>query len=59
MSETGKEHGEWKCVGRARVSTSNPVVFATVDAPSEANWNMGWFAVAGRSSSIGTLITVW
>ena len=52
----GTANGRWKCVGRAEPSTSNPVISATVDAPSEANWNMGWFAIVGRVNPFGTSI---
>ena len=50
----GTANGSWKCVGRANPSTDNPVISATVDAPSEANWNMGWFAITGRIKPLGT-----
>ena len=52
----GTANGKWQCVGRATPSLDNPVVFATVDAPSAANWNMGWFAVMSRMNPIGTSV---
>ena len=50
----GTANGGWKCVGRTNPSMSNPVIYATVDTPSEANWNLGWFAVTGRTKPFGT-----
>jgi hypothetical protein len=52
----GTANGKWHCVGRADSSLENPVITATVDAPSEANWNMGWFAVTGRMNPLGTTV---
>ncbi len=52
----GTANGRWQYVGRANASLDNPVITATVNAPSEANWNMGWFAVTSRMNPLGTAV---
>ena len=54
----GTANGSWRCVGRAKPSTESPVIWATVHEPSEANWNMGWFAVTGRIDPLGMTVII-
>ena len=54
----GTANGSWRCVGRAKPSTERPVIWATVHEPSEANWNMGWFAVTGRIDPLGMTVII-
>ena len=54
---SGTAHGGWKFVGKAKPSTTWPVVPASVGAPSAENWNMGWFAVVARKYPFGLTVT--
>ena len=54
----GTANGEWRLVGRAKVRKGWPVVPARVLAPSDANWNLGWFAVVGRVNPFGNTLIV-
>ena len=54
----GTADGKWRLVGRAAPSTSWPVVPAEVAAPSAANWNMGWFAITGRTKPFGSTLSI-
>ena len=54
----GTAAGRWTCVGRAEPSTDNPVISAAVAAPSAANWNMGWFAITGRTKPFGSTLSI-
>ena len=44
----GTANGKWRKVGYRAISADNPVVVTRSFAPSEANWNLGWFAVVAR-----------
>ena len=47
----GTANGKWTTVGRlANPDSKWPVVPARVDAPSPADWNLGWFAIIDRST---------
>ena len=51
----GTANGQWKSIGHtSNISTNNPVISCSLSAPSEANWNMGWFAIIGRVNPRGT-----
>ena len=54
----GTADGEWKYVGRANASATNPLISAKVSAPSAGNWNMGWFAVTGRINPMGMTVII-
>ena len=54
----GTANGKWRLVGRAKVRKGWPVVPARVLAPSDANWNLGWFAVVGRVNPFGNTLIV-
>lgn len=54
----GTATGKWTCVGRAEPSMANPVISAAVAAPSAANWNMGWFAITGRTKPFGSTLSI-
>ena len=52
----GTATGKWRLVGRAAKSGEWSVVPAKVSEPSVANWNLGWFAVVGRTQPLGMTI---
>ena len=57
----GTANGRWRSV--AHTSTSNisidsPIIDCGLGAPSEANWNMGWFAIIGRAQPFGTTFLI-
>ena len=54
----GTANGKWQLVGHAKVRKGWPVVPARVLAPSDANWNLGWFAVVGRVNPFGNTLIV-
>jgi hypothetical protein len=54
----GTANGRWRLVGRTSVRKGWPVVPASVSAPSEENWNLGWFAVVGREKPFGSMFIV-
>ncbi len=55
----GTANGKWTTIGRlANPDPKWPVVPAHVDAPSSADWNLGWFAVIDRSTPFSTTIYV-
>jgi hypothetical protein len=54
----GTEGGKWRLVGRTRPRKGWPVVHATVSEPSEANWNLGWFAIVGRTRADGCMMII-
>ena len=53
----GTANGKWMTIGRlVNPNPKWPVVPAHVDAPSSADWNLGWFAVIDRSTPFSTTI---
>ena len=56
LRHDGTADGRWQKIGRAAPSTNNPVVVSRSFSPSSENWNMGWFAIAGRMNPIGTAV---
>ena len=56
LRHDGTADGKWQKIGRADPSTNNPVVVSKSFTPSSENWNMGWFAIAGRINPYGTAV---
>jgi len=55
----GTANGQWKRTGkRAEPSTTMPVVSTGNFAPSSENWNLGWFAIVGRTQPFGMVLSV-
>ena len=53
----GTANGKWKRTGgRAEPSTTMPIVSSGSFAPSSENWNLGWFAIVGRTKPFGTTV---
>ena len=45
----GTAGGSWRRVGTAEPSAASPLITASTISASEATWNIGWFAIVGRS----------
>ena len=56
LRHDGTADGKWQKIGQAAPSTNNPVVVSRSFTPSSENWNMGWFAIAGRMNPVGTAV---
>ena len=53
----GTANGKWVRNGKkAEPSTTMPIVSSGSFAPSSANWNLGWFAIVGRTKPFGTTV---
>ena len=50
----GTANGKWeRCGKKAQPDTAMPIVSSRSFAPSSENWNMGWFAIVGRTKPFG------
>ena len=51
----GTANGKWVKTGkRAEPNTTMPIVSTGNFGPSAENWNLGWFAIVGRTKPFGT-----
>ena len=55
----GTANGTWVRTGKkAEPSTTMPIVATGNFAPSSETWNMGWFAIVGRTRPFGTAFSI-
>ena len=55
----GTVNGKWVRTGKkAAPSTTMPIVSTGNFTPSSENWNLGWFAIVGRTKPFGTTLSI-
>ena len=55
----GTANGKWVRTGKkAEPSTAMPIVSTGNFGPSSENWNLGWFAIVGRTKPFGTAFSI-
>ena len=55
----GTANGKWmRTGGRAEPNKAMPIAATGNFEPSSENWNLGWFAIVGRTSPFGTFVNI-